>query len=150
MDIEDIAKVLRASLTEDEWRQIHDADESCGCGGVGDQVEVVVDRILAALTREHVNTIAPLVEQAKREGAAEAGCGGCRGRGAHRRLCPRHPGYHPWLRLIAAADSIGDSVGVPELANRAWSLAGAIRVAMLDHPYRAERAAQTPRDGGGS
>lgn len=66
----------------------------------------------------------------------DAGCGGCRGIGSHRGNCPRHPDYHPWKRLAAMADSIGDSIGVPELANRAWGLAGAIREAMPDHPYR--------------
>jgi len=65
----------------------------------------------------------------------DAGCGGCRGIGSHRRHCPRHPDYHPFKLLADRSESIGDSVGVPELANQAWALAGAIRRAMADHPY---------------
>jgi hypothetical protein len=66
------------------------------------------------------------------------GCGGCRGVGAHRRHCPRHPDYHPWRRLADMAESIGDTIGGNDtgIANRAYSLAGAIRDAMPDHPYR--------------
>jgi len=63
-------------------------------------------------------------------------CGGCRNIGAHRRHCPRHPDYHPWKVLADRAESIGDSIGVPELANQAWALAGAIREAMPDHAWR--------------
>lgn len=72
-----------------------------------------------------------------REAAEAARCGGCKGQGAHRRHCPRHPSYHPWIPLADRAESIGDSIGVPELANRAWQLAGAIRAEMPMHPYRA-------------
>ena len=63
-------------------------------------------------------------------------CGGCQGIGAHRRHCPRHPDYHPWRRLADMAESIGDSIGEPALANRAWSLASAIREAIQTRPYR--------------
>ena len=61
----------------------------------------------------------------------DLGCGGCRDAGAHRRHCPRHPDYHPWKRLADMAEDIGDSLGEPALANQAWSLAGAIRVALV-------------------
>lgn len=69
---------------------------------------------------------------------SDAGCGGCRGIGAHRRYCPRNPDYHPWRRLADMAESIGDTIGSnePGIANRAYFLAGAIREAMPDHPYR--------------
>lgn len=68
-----------------------------------------------------------------------ADCGGCRNEGSHRRHCSRHPNYHPWLLLADRAESIGDSIGVPELANQAWALAGAIRREMPNHPYRPAR-----------
>lgn len=63
-------------------------------------------------------------------------CGGCQGLGAHRRHCPRHPNYHPWIVLADQAESIGDSIGEPSLANQAWALAGAIREAMPNHRWR--------------
>jgi hypothetical protein len=66
----------------------------------------------------------------------DEGCGGCRGVGAHRKHCPRHPNYHPWRRLADQAESIGDSIGEPGLANRAWDLAGRIKAGMNDHPWR--------------
>lgn len=69
-------------------------------------------------------------------------CGGCRGEGSHRRHCPRHPSYHPWIPLADQAESIGDSIGVPELANRAWALGAAIRAEMPNHPYRRRVPAQ--------
>lgn len=55
-------------------------------------------------------------------------CGGCRGMGNHRTLCPRHPDYHPWKRLEYSATNIGDSIGGndPGLANVAYSLAAEI------------------------
>jgi hypothetical protein len=67
---------------------------------------------------------------------SEADCGGCRNEGSHRRHCVRHPDYHPWRLLADRAESIGDSIGVPELANRAWALAGAIRDEMPNHSFR--------------
>jgi hypothetical protein len=72
------------------------------------------------------------------------GCGGCKGQGSHRRHCPRHPNYHPWIPLADRAENIGDSIGVPELANRAWFLAGAIRDEMPNHPYRLTQREDTP------
>lgn len=65
-------------------------------------------------------------------------CGGCQGAGSHRRHCPRRPDYHPWRILAERAESIGDSLGGndPGLANRAYFLAGAIREAIPDHPWR--------------
>ena len=51
-------------------------------------------------------------------------CGGCEGLGNHGRLCPRNPNYTHFLRLQVMAESIGDSVGDPPLANQAWALAG--------------------------
>jgi hypothetical protein len=65
-------------------------------------------------------------------------CGGCQGLGAHRRYCPQHPDYHPWRVLADRAEDIGDRIGGsdPGLANQAYFLAGAIRRAMPDHPYR--------------
>jgi hypothetical protein len=65
-----------------------------------------------------------------------ADCGGCRNEGSHRRHCVRHPDYHPWRLLADRAESIGDSIGVPELANRAWNLAALIRDEMPNHPFR--------------
>lgn len=76
----------------------------------------------------------------------ETDCGGCRDMGSHRRHCPRHPDYHPFIVLADRAESIGDSVGVPELANRAWALAGAIREAVPNHPYRNLNAARPTED----
>jgi len=68
-------------------------------------------------------------------------CGGCQGLGSHRRLCPRHPDWHPWLRLAVMAEDIGDSIGGtdPGLANRAYALSGLIRERMADHPFRPVR-----------
>lgn len=65
-------------------------------------------------------------------------CGGCQGLGAHRQFCPHHPDYHPWKRLAAMAEDIGDTIGANEagLANRAYALAGAIKDAMPDHPFQ--------------
>ncbi|MCD4535664.1 hypothetical protein LRP67_16345 [Nocardioides sp. cx-169] len=71
-------------------------------------------------------------------------CGGCQNIGSHRRHCPRHPDYHPYRLLADRAESIGDSIGVPELANLAWALAGAIREAIPDHPYRPRATTPTP------
>jgi hypothetical protein len=68
-------------------------------------------------------------------------CGGCRNIGNHRRHCLRHPDYHPFRALADCAESIGDSIGVPELANQAWALASAIRDAIPDHPYPISPAA---------
>lgn len=61
-------------------------------------------------------------------------CGGCRGLGAHQRFCPRHPDYHPWRRLAAMAEDIGDGIGSndPGLANRAYALSGAINEAIRE------------------
>lgn len=66
-------------------------------------------------------------------------CGGCQGIGSHRRLCPRHPDYHPWKRLADMAETIGDTTGSnePGIANAAYSLAAQIRAAMPEHPYHA-------------
>lgn len=63
-------------------------------------------------------------------------CGGCQDMGSHRRHCPRHPDYHPLRVLADRAEGIGDSVGIPELANRAWSLGAALREAATERPYR--------------
>lgn len=65
-------------------------------------------------------------------------CGGCAGLGSHRRLCPRHPDYHPWLRLAVMAEDIGDTIGGndPGLANQAYSLASRIQEAMKEHPWQ--------------
>lgn len=66
-------------------------------------------------------------------------CGGCQGIGNHRRHCPHHPDYHPYRALADQAERIGDEIGLPEIANRAWSLAGVIRQAIIDHPYSARQ-----------
>lgn len=65
-------------------------------------------------------------------------CGGCLNLGSHQRHCPRHPDYHPWKQLADWADSIGDTIGSNDvgIANRAYSLGGAIRQAIPNHPYR--------------
>lgn len=76
-------------------------------------------------------------------------CGGCRGLGSHRRLCPRNPDYHPWKRLAQMANDIGDSIGSndPGLANRAYQLGALITAGMADHPYRPVRLREgTPQD----
>lgn len=66
------------------------------------------------------------------------GCGGCEGLGAHSRLCPEHPQYHPYLRYERMAEDIGDGIGGtdPALANAAYALAGRLRDFMREHPYR--------------
>lgn len=68
----------------------------------------------------------------------DAGCGGCRGLGNHRRYCPRHPEYHPWRQLADRAADIGDTIGSndPGIANKAYALAAQIRGLMIEHPYR--------------
>lgn len=65
-------------------------------------------------------------------------CGGCRGEGAHRKLCPRHPDYHPWLRLVMMAEDIGDTIGSNDtgIANTAYALSARIKAAMVEHPWR--------------
>lgn len=66
------------------------------------------------------------------------GCGGCEGKGNHKRLCPRHPDYHPWLRLALMAEEIGDTIGSNDtgIANQAYSLVGQIKEAMKEQPWR--------------
>jgi hypothetical protein len=66
------------------------------------------------------------------DGWSVSDCGGCRGLGAHGRYCPRNPSFHPWRQLADMAEDIGDRLGGTDrgLANRAYSLAGAIRAAM--------------------
>jgi hypothetical protein len=73
--------------------------------------------------------------------ATDDGCGGCRGAGAHRRYCPRHPDYHPWRRLADRAEDIGDGIGGtdPGLANAAYRLASQIRASMVEHPWHPPR-----------
>lgn len=66
---------------------------------------------------------------------SETDCGGCRDMGSHRRHCPRHPDYHPFIVLADRAESIGD-----------WALAGAIREAVPDHPYRNLNAVRPTED----
>ena len=83
---------------------------------------------------------AATADRVRRETAEAQRCGGCKGQGSHRRHCPRHPSYHPWIPLADRAESIGDSIGDPALANRAWALAGAIRDEMPNHPYRTTEA----------
>lgn len=65
-------------------------------------------------------------------------CGGCEGLGSHRKFCPQHPDYHPWLRLAAMAEDIGDQIGAnePTIANSAYFLAGRIKGATEFHPWR--------------
>lgn len=109
----------------------------CSCGDFKQEVENVPYQTLyarhaaAALNAEVARWLAD-------EGTRD-GCGGCKGQGSHRRHCPRHPSYHPWIPLADRAEDIGDSIGVPEFANRAWALAGAIRDGMADHPYHPVR-----------
>ena len=66
------------------------------------------------------------------------GCGGCAGLGNHRKLCPRHPDYHPWRRLEVMADEIGDVIGSndPGVANLAYQLAGELKRLREEHPWR--------------
>lgn len=70
--------------------------------------------------------------------AVPSGCGGCAGLGSHRALCPKHPDYHPWLRLARMAEEIGDSIGGndPGVANRGYQLGGEIRRLMAERPWR--------------
>ena len=66
------------------------------------------------------------------------GCGGCEGLGAHRRLCPHHPDYHPWRRYAMWAEDIGDGIGSNDtgVANTAYQLSARIKEAMAEHPWR--------------
>jgi len=64
-------------------------------------------------------------------------CGGCQGLGNHKRLCPRHPDYHPWRQYAMLADRIGDAIGSndPFIANKAYGLGADIRQLILDRPW---------------
>jgi hypothetical protein len=55
-------------------------------------------------------------------------CGGCEGIGAHRKHCRRNPDYHYKLELADEAESLGDRLGQPHLANYAWYIAGILRM----------------------
>jgi hypothetical protein len=102
-----------------------------------DETVEAIARVMSSADSAHA--ILAAIERGDVPGVVFQTCGGCRGLGAHRRHCPRHADYHPWRLLADKAESVGDSIGVPELANRAWGLAGAIRAAIPEHPWRGLR-----------
>lgn len=77
-------------------------------------------------------------------------CGGCDGQGAHKRWCAAVVGlpasiYGPMAEQL---ESMGDRVGPNnhELANRLWSLSGAMRTWARELAEQAEGVSR--RDGG--
>lgn len=60
-------------------------------------------------------------------------CGGCEGKGSHKRWCEVAVGPHAAYlgRLSEQAESLGDSIGPNEMgaANHAWAAAGLLRAA---------------------
>jgi hypothetical protein len=62
-------------------------------------------------------------------------CGGCKGIGSHKHLCPQRPGYHRYDPLIEVADDLGDRLsGIDNaLANGAWHIGGVLRQLKVKH-----------------
>lgn len=132
--------------THDSWRQWRFLTPQAREKHRAHAAEMVAESLAPTLLASPAFRAIVAAERAAalREAAEADRCGGCKGEGAHRRNCPRHPTYHPWKPLADRAESVGDSIGVPELANQAWALAGAIREAMPDHPYRNAHDRMTP------
>lgn len=71
-------------------------------------------------------------------------CGGCEGKGAHRRWCPVEVGERAayFGQLSEQAENLGDRIGPNDMgaANRAWALAGELRRRALEVREEHERS----------
>jgi hypothetical protein len=78
-------------------------------------------------------------------------CGGCAGKGAHRRYCPWVVGANASImgRYAERAASLGDSVGPNEMgaANHLWAAAALLRKAAAERALEYQEQHGTRRDG---
>ena len=78
-------------------------------------------------------------------------CGGCAGKGAHRRYCPEVVGRHASIMggWAERAESLGDSVGSNEMgaSNHLWAAASLLRKAATERALEFQREAGVRRDG---
>ena len=78
-------------------------------------------------------------------------CGGCAGKGAHKRYCPEVVGPAASIigRWAERAGSLGDHVGPNEMgaANHLWAAAGLLRKAAAERALEYQERHGTRRDG---
>jgi hypothetical protein len=78
-------------------------------------------------------------------------CGGCAGKGAHRRYCPWVVGANASIMggWADRAESLGDSVGPNEMgaANHLWAAASLLRKGAAERALEFQRETGARRDG---